>query len=126
MSCEHERHLVELAERLVEHYHDRMEQADSHLQELLEDIPDACEHVGLSGLGRIIPSRSDGVYYLADPSRSGPRRALDRECFEAIQAYRAFRMIDIYRATSLWIKADRMLERFRNRLEECEHAAKGA
>ncbi|WP_282170402.1 hypothetical protein [Ruegeria atlantica] len=126
MSCELEKHLVELADKLVEHYHDQMEKGDEHLQDLLEDIPGACEHVGIPKLNHLFPSSSDGGYLLEDPLRRGSRRELNGECFDAIQAYRWFRMVDVYKRTSLWIKANRMRDRFRDRLQECEHENKEA
>lgn len=126
MECDHERHLVELADKLVDHQHLRMLEAQEHMQELLEAIPGACQHVGIPRPGRLFPWVEDQTFFLRRPIRRGPKRELDNECRDAIQDFYEFRLIDMYRHTTLWLKAMDMRDRFRDRLEQCEHANKGA
>jgi hypothetical protein len=125
MACEREQHLVELAEKLADHYRDQIEKADHHLQDLLEAIPGACQHVGIPKPSQWSPSSDGETYFLRRPIRFGPRRELDEACFDAVQAYYQFRMFDMYRHMMHWIKADEMLGRFKKSLEDCEHANKG-
>jgi hypothetical protein len=125
MVCEREQLLVELAKKLVDHYRDQIENANQHLQDLLEAIPGNCQHVGIPKPSQWFPSGDGVTYFLRRPIRTGPRRELDEACFDAIQAYYHFQIFDDFRLSMYSRRADQMLDRFKKSLEDCEHANKG-